>query len=169
MARSNPTRTSSGFLTFVMGLVLLALFAWLIVRYVHKAGPEADLETRRGQARKEKQEKLVEAHIAQLTTTGWVDKAKGVAHIPINDAMKLAMVELKGKKVTPSSVKVEPAPPVAVQEPNAEPQPPPFPSAPHGAIMIRFDTPEAGAPPAPATTPAPAAPVAPAPAAAPAP
>jgi hypothetical protein len=71
-----------------------------------------------------------------------VDQAKGVVRIPIEDAKKAVLAELKSKKVGPSQVKVDPwlpMPPPA--DPNAaEPPPPALTSAPQGADTIRFET-----------------------------
>ena len=49
MARSNPTRTPSGIMTFLGGLVLLALFALLIVWWIGStaAPKEMNIEQKR--------------------------------------------------------------------------------------------------------------------------
>ncbi len=168
MARVNPTRTPSGILTFFGGLILLAVFAFLVVWWVRGTGKGDVLGNKRGAARYEARKKLEDQHHAQLTTLGWVDKAKGIAHVPVEDAMKLTLTELKGRKVEASTVKVEPPLPVVVPDPNStEPPPSPMPSAPQGADTMRFDVVKAAATPTP--PPAPALEAAPKPAATPAP
>ena len=103
-----------------------------------------------------------------LALTGaWVDKAKGTVHVPIADAMKLVVADLRAKKPAPSSVKVEAPLPMPVADPNsAEPPPAALPSAPQGADTVRFAQPAAAEPPAPVARipPAPAKPAEPAPA-----
>src|SRR3954447_12486957 len=98
MARENPTRTPTGILTFLGGLVVLAIFALLVVAWVRREAPGNDIETRRAEARKAARVELQKNHEQQMQTTGWIDKSKGIAHVPIADAMKLALVELQAKK-----------------------------------------------------------------------
>jgi len=77
---------------------------------------------------------------AKLTSYGWVDKAKGVAHIPIDRAMALEMNDLREKKPAaagpiatpaPEAVPVtatgagQPANPTPGAAPNASPTPNP--------------------------------------------
>ena len=86
-----------------------------------------------------------------MSTYGWVDKAKGTAHIPISDAMKLTMIDLA--KTPPKAA--NPIPPEAIT-PGAQAQaaaaasPAPAPAA--------GSAPPAPAAAAPAATPTPAAP-----------
>jgi len=47
-----------------------------------------------------------------LTTYGWIDKKKGIAHIPIDRAMELAVAELAQRKPAPAG-------PIATPEPQA--------------------------------------------------
>lgn len=178
MARENPTRTPTGILTFLGGLVVLVIFALIVVYWIRSNAPVADVTTKRDEARKTARLELQKKHAEQLQSTGWNDKAKGVAHVPLADAMKLALVELQAKKPGASTVKVEPAMVVPAVDPKAEPTAPILPSAPFGANNVTFPpfpaavpatvTPEAPATPKPAATPAPATPK-PVPAATPAP
>ena len=46
------------YLYFLMGLVLLAIFAWVIVGYVRHSAPDSSLEARRGAARLDARQKL---------------------------------------------------------------------------------------------------------------
>jgi hypothetical protein len=157
-------------MTFLAGLFFLALFAIIIVARIHSYAPMQDIDQKRADSRIKKRQEIERKYEELLGSDGWVDKAKGIAHIQIADAMKLTATELAGKKVGPSSVKVEA--PLVIPPPapgSTEPPPPALPSAPSGADMVKFDV-EAGqsqAPnatnPAPAAAPAPTAPAAPAP------
>jgi hypothetical protein len=163
MARENPTRTPTGILTFLGGLVLLVIFALLVMYWVKANGAPDEVSSRRAAARIATREQLTKKYQDQLGSTGWTDKAKGAVHIPIAEAMKLAVVELKSKKVGASTVKVEPPLPVVVPDPKAtEPGPPALPSAPSGAQTMSFETVLASGPTpkaiAPAAAAAPAAP-----------
>jgi hypothetical protein len=165
-ARPKP----SGFLTFVWALFFFFVFALLVMIWVRASGQHQGLDEKRAEARKTKLAELEKADNAKLTGVGWVDQAKGIVRLPIADAKRLAVTELKSKKPVMSQVKVEPPlpmPPPA--DPNAtEPPPPALPSSPQGADTLRFDLPPAGAivpgaaaapiPGAPAAVPAPVAP-----------
>jgi hypothetical protein len=52
--------------------------------------------------------KLQKADHEKLTGYGWADKAKGIVHIPIEQAMTLTLADLKAKGVAASAVKAEP-------------------------------------------------------------
>jgi hypothetical protein len=169
MATESTQRTSNGFLGY-LGIFVL-LFAVVIVAIAvlgfSKNGRNG-VEERRAASRIEVRKALEAEAQEKLNSTGWVDKAKGLVHVSITDAIPLAAKELQAKKAAPSKVEVEAPLPVIVADPNSpEPPPPALPSAPQGADTIRFSPPST---PAPAAAPAPAAPTAPAPApAAPAP
>ncbi len=173
MARSNPTQTPSGILTFLGGLFFLAVFAAIIVQRIHSYGPMQDIEQKRAESRSKTRNDIDRKYQELLNSDGWVDKAKGIAHIQIADAMKLTATELAGKKVGPSTVKVEAPLPVIAPAPGEQPLPA-LPSSPFGADMVKFDAEAAPAqaPAAAPTAPAPApatAPITPSPASAPAP
>jgi len=117
-----------------------------------------NLEQKRAAKRLEIRTQLDKDAQERLSSTGWVDKAKGAVHIPIDEAIVAVVAELKAKKPTVSQVKVEPPLPMPAIDPNSkEPPPPALPSAPQGADTIRFTYPPAEpeaaaipAPPAPA-------------------
>src|SRR4051812_9680009 len=98
MARENPTHTPTGILTFAGGLVVLVIFALLVVSWIRSNPVAGDPTDRRNEDRKKVRAEIQKTHETQLESTGWVDKAKGVAHVPISEAMKLALVELKAKE-----------------------------------------------------------------------
>jgi hypothetical protein len=166
----------SSFLTFVWALFFFFLFAALVMLWVRCSGPRQTVDDQRAAARKTKLADLSKADAERLTTVGWIDQAKGIVHLPIEDAKKLVLAELRAKKPVASQVKVEP--PLPMPPPfdpaAAEPPPPALPSAPQGADTLRFGPTPAPVPVAPPATPqaAPApgaSPAAPAPATSPTP
>jgi hypothetical protein len=164
MAPDTSHRTSNGFLDFLGIITLLFAVAVIGIGALRLSGnPGQTLEQRRAANRIDVRTRLENEAREKLNSEGWVDKAKGLVHVSIADAIPLAVMELRSKKPAPSQVKVEPPLPVFVPDPNStEPPPPALPSAPQGAYTISFippGAPEAAAPaPAPAATPAPAAP-----------
>jgi hypothetical protein len=112
----------STFSTWV-GIVLVFAFFGLLTFVAVKASPRgSDYEKKRAEARAKKLEDAQKENLTALTTYGWVDKTKGVARIPINDAMKLTLAELAEKKPTAAG-------PIVAASPSAAPQTSPAPSA----------------------------------------
>ena len=106
-----------------LGVVLLFAFFGLLALVVLKAAPRgSDYEKKRAEARAKKLEEAQKENLAALTTYGWVDKNKGVARIPINEAMQIMLVELPEKKPKAAG-------PIAAASPSAAPQTSPGPSA----------------------------------------
>ena len=118
-----------------IGVVLLFAFFGLVALVVVGASPRgADYEKKRAKARIEKLQAMRDQTTSALTTYGWVDKTKGVARIPINDAMKLTVAELSQKKPAPATPIAtpeaqSPAPPGATMPATASPAPSPSASA----------------------------------------
>lgn len=82
-----------------LGIVLLFTFFGLLALVVLKAAPRgSDYEKKRAEVRAKKLEEAQKENLTALTTYGWVDKNKGVARIPINEAMQIMLVELPDKK-----------------------------------------------------------------------
>ena len=95
-----------------IGVLLLFAFFGLLALVVIGASPRGNTyEKKRARARAEKLQAAREETTKALTTYAWVDKNKGVARIPITDAMKLTVAELAQK--TPA-----PANPIATQAAN---------------------------------------------------
>jgi hypothetical protein len=112
----------STFSTWV-GIVLVFAFFGMLTFVAVKASPRgSDYEKKRAEARAKKLEDAQKENLTALTTYGWVDKSKGVARIPINDAMKLTLAELAEKKPTTAG-------PIVAASPSAAPQTSPAPSA----------------------------------------
>lgn len=106
-----------------VGVVLLFAFFGLLTLVVLRAAPRGnDYEKKRAKARAEKLDAAQKENLAALTTYGWVDKTKGIARIPINDAMKLTLAELAEKKPAAAG-------PIVAASPSAAPQSSPTPSA----------------------------------------
>ena len=173
MASINSQRAPSSFLTFLLGIACLAVFAAVIVGWTKLQAPKADLvEAERAAGRVKKREELEKDWSAKLQTVAWVNKEKGEVQMPIDDAIKAIVPELKAKKVAKTEVKVPPTPPAPVVDPkSSEPAPLPLPSAPQGAYLTGFadpfaptPTPAAPEPFAPVNTPAPVVPANPVPA-----
>src|SRR5437763_9812529 len=118
-----------------LGIVLLfALFGVIVLAVFGPVPRRSDYEETRAKKRAEILKTTRDEAAKALTTYGWIDKNKGVAHIPIARAMELTLAELAQKKPAPAG-------PIAA----AEAQTPPAPASP------------APASPAPAS-PAPASP-----------
>ena len=95
-------------------VLLFALFA-LIALVIVRAAPRGNTyEKKRAEVRAKKLDDAQKENIAALTTYAWVDKTKGVARIPITDAVKLTIPELVAKKPTAAG-------PIAAESPAAAP------------------------------------------------
>src|SRR5687768_17737212 len=110
-----------------IGVVLLFAFFGLLAAVVLRAAPRGDTyEQKRAKARLEKLEAAQKQVQAAQTTYGWVDKTKGVARIPVTEAMKLTLAELANKKPAAAN-------PIATPEPAAAAGTSPAPAAPPAA------------------------------------
>ncbi|MEN3371354.1 MAG: hypothetical protein V7609_3497 [Verrucomicrobiota bacterium] len=86
------------------GVVLLFAFFGLLVWVIVAASPRGNTyEKKRAKARAEKLDAAQKESLNALTTYGWVDKSKGVARIPINNAMEMTIAELAQKKPAPAN------------------------------------------------------------------
>lgn len=82
-----------------LGIVLLFVLFGVIVLAIIGAMPRgSDYEEARAKKRIENLKTLREEADKTLTTYGWIDKSKGVAHIPIERAMELTVAELAKQK-----------------------------------------------------------------------
>ncbi len=101
------------FSTWVGVVFLFVLFGLIVWAVVGPSPRGDDYEKARATKRMEKLKTLNEATKKQLSTYGWVDKAKGSVHIPIRRAMELAMAELSAKKPAPAYPIATPETPAA--------------------------------------------------------
>jgi len=104
-----------------LGMVLLfGLFAMIAFVFVKASPRGSDYEKKRAKARVEKLQAAQKENLPAMTTYAWVDKAKGVARIPIEQAMKLTVAQLADSKPAAAG-------PIAVPAPSAAPQTSPAP------------------------------------------
>ena len=132
-----------------VGIVLLfALFGVIVLAVIGPAPRGSSYEETRAKKRMENLKTVRDEAAKALTTYGWIDKNKGIAHIPIDRAMELTVADLAQKRPAPAG-------PIAA----AEAQTPAAPASP---------TPASPAPPSspaqPAASPPAQAPVSPSPA-----
>ena len=117
-------------------MVLLFAFFGLLALVIVRASPRGnDYENKRAKVRSEKLEAAQKETMTALTTYGWIDKTKGVARIPITDAMKLTVAELAQKKPAPAN-------PIATPEQSPTPATSPTPSATASPIASTSTTPK---------------------------
>ena len=107
-----PLNQPQPFFRTWLGMVLLFAVFGLFVMVVFRVTPQGDnYERKRGDARVEKLKQLSAGNEAELVKYQWVDEAKGVARIPIERAMELALVELAAKPPAAAGPIPPPAPP----------------------------------------------------------
>ena len=118
-----------------------------------KASPRGnDYEKKRAKARAEKLDAAQKENLAALTTYSWGDKAKGLVRIPVEQAMKLTLVQLSDSKPAAAG-------PIAVAAASPAPETSPGPSAAASPAASAAASPAANATVTPSakTSPAPAA------------
>jgi hypothetical protein len=83
-----PERTGLAYLIGILGsLLIVAALVWAMQRYTQPPPLGED----RIALRKKALVDLRAAEASELESYGWVDQAKGVVRLPINEAMKLAL------------------------------------------------------------------------------
>jgi len=124
-----------------LGVVLLFLFFGIFVFVLVAATPHGNnYEQKRAEAREKKLNDARNAASQELNSYAWVDKAKGVARIPIDRAMQLTLRDLASKKPEPANPIATPAeaaapaasPPAPAVSPAATPSATPKPKAVEG-------------------------------------
>lgn len=99
-----------------LGVVLLFAFFGLLALVVIGASARGNsYEKKRAEVRAKKLQDLNQEKLIAITTYAWVDKAKGVVRIPVEEAMRITMAELSEK--TPA-----PANPIAAADLSPAPQ-----------------------------------------------
>jgi hypothetical protein len=116
-----------------LGIVLLfTLFGVIVLAVIGPAPRGSNYEETRARKRADVLKTTRDEAAKALTTYGWIDENKGVAHVPIERAMELTIVELAQKKPAPAGpvATPEPQPPAAPASaaappaaPSASPQP----------------------------------------------
>jgi|SRR5438874_1094717 len=140
-----------------VGIVLLfALFGVIVLAVIGPAPRGSTYEETRAKKRMENLKTVRDEAAKALATYGWIDKNKGIAHIPIDRAMELAVADLAQKKPAPAGPIPTPEPQAAAAPaspaPAASPQTSPAqPAAPPPAQAPVSSSPPASQP-APGTT-----------------
>jgi hypothetical protein len=83
-------------------VLLLALFGVIVLAIIGPSQRGSDYEEARAKKRVENLKTLREEADKALTSYGWIDKTKGLAHIPIERAMELTVAELAKQKPAPA-------------------------------------------------------------------
>src|SRR6266498_3635849 len=95
-----------------VGIVLLfALFGIIVLAVIGPAPRGSTYEETRGKKRMENLKTVRDEPAKALTTYGWIDKNKGIAHIPIDRAMGLTVADLEQQKPVPAGPIATPEPP----------------------------------------------------------
>ena len=170
MATESSRGKPSGILSLLWALFFFFIFALFVTIWIRWTGPGTAPQDQRSQTRVTKRQEIDQADAEKLNSAGFVDKAKGIVHLPLKEAQKIMLAELKTRQVVPSQVKVEPPLPMPPPPDSNATEPPPMalPSAPQGADTFRFKLPESNTVPAtpesgvPAEALKPSAPAAPA-------
>lgn len=135
----HPRSTFSTWVGVVLLLAVFGLFVWVVIG----ASPRGDTyEAKRAKVREEKLKTAREEAEKALTTYGWIDKNKGVARIPIDQAMQLTLADLAAKKPMPAN-------PIATPEPAQSVAAPATPAPASSAAASTKSQPEASATPKP--------------------
>jgi hypothetical protein len=115
-----PERTGLAYLIGILGsLLIVAALVWAMQRYTQPPPLGED----RIALRKKALADLRAAEASELESYGWVDQAKGVVRLPINEAMKLALRDWQNPAAARSNLidRVEMAtavPPAAPAKPS---------------------------------------------------
>ncbi len=117
-------------------ILLFCIFGALVLAFIGPSTRKDHYEESRAQKRMENLKTLRESDTKALVGYGWVDKAKGTVHIPIERAMQLTVTELSQKKPSAAypiaTASAAPAAPAAAPSAaaSAPPKPTPTPTAP---------------------------------------
>src|SRR6266403_1339749 len=108
-----------------IGIVLLfALFGVIVLAIIGPAPRGSSYEETRAKKRVETLKTTRDEATKTLTTYGWIEKNKGVAHIPIDRAMELTLAELAQKKPAPAGPIAAPQAQTAAAPTNPAPASP---------------------------------------------
>lgn len=96
---TSSEKKPSLFPAFAGTVILLLLFGAVVWAFVSFSDAGQTFDEKRAQERLDNLKALREQEAKQLSTYGWVDQGKGVAHIPIDRAIELTIADLKQKPV----------------------------------------------------------------------
>lgn len=106
----HPDQPRFLFPAWVWAVVLFIFFGVIVAIAFGTMRRGSNYEAERAAARSEKLKTAREEWEKNANTYGWVDKAKGVAHIPIARAMELELADLQARKPAPAGPIATPAP-----------------------------------------------------------
>lgn len=163
---SSPCSCTCGasFRAVTLGLLVFLLGAVATIYLKYRMGATDAYEQQRAAKRVEARLKIEGEAKELLTTSSWVDQAKGTVRIPLEDAMALEVVALKQKQPRAATYRVGapvPVPASALPAPVAAPAAAPATTAPKTATTSAPAAAPAPAPTATASAPATAQPTAP--------
>jgi len=148
----NIARSRAPLSTWLGVVLLFALFGVIVLAIIGPSPRSSDYEETRAKKRMENLKNLREDAEKALNTYAWIDKNKGVVHIPIGRAMEVTIAQLAQQKpaaagpiATPETQAASPAPAGSPQPSATQPAASPSPAA--------QSSPPASASPAPAKTP----------------
>ena len=107
-------RSRAPFSTWLGVVLLFVLFGIIALAVIGPSPRGNDYEQSRAKKRIDTLKSLREADQKALAGYGWVDKNKGVVHIPIDRAIELTVADLQKKKPAPAYA-------IATPEPSASP------------------------------------------------
>src|SRR5947207_9682781 len=137
-----------------LGIVLLfALFGVIVLAVIGPVPRRSDYEETRAKKRVETLKTTRDEAAKALTTYGWIDKNKGVAHIPIDRAMELTLAELAQKKPAPAGPIAAPQAQTAAAPANPGPASPAPAAAPQSSPAQPAASPSTRAPASPSPQP----------------
>ncbi len=111
--------------SWLWAVVLFVFFGVIVAITFGAMHRGSSYEEDRAKTRAEKLKTAVDEWNKTLGSYGWVDKAKGVAHIPIHRAMQLELADLQAKKPASAGPIATPEPAAAPNSPAAAPAPAP--------------------------------------------
>jgi hypothetical protein len=106
-------RSRASLSTWVGIVLLFALFGIIVLAVIGPAPRGSTYEETRAKKRMENLKTVRDESAKALTTYGWIDKNKGIAHIPIDRAMELTVADLAQQKPAPAGSIATPEPQAA--------------------------------------------------------
>jgi hypothetical protein len=128
---AHPEQPHFLFSAWLWAVVLFVFFGAIVAIAFGAMHRGSTFEEDRAKARAEKLKTAREEWSKTLTSYGWIDKGKGVAHIPIDRAMELTLADLQSKKPVPAGPIATPEPVAAAGAP--QPSNPPNAAAPRSS------------------------------------
>jgi hypothetical protein len=106
-------RSRASLSTWVGIVLLFALFGIIVLAVIGPAPRGSTYEETRAKKRMENLKTVRDEAAKALATYGWIDKNKGIAHIPIDRAMELTVADLAQQKPAPAGSIATPEPQAA--------------------------------------------------------